>query len=130
MNKTRNVLNSLPNDKILDLSKFKAFADSQISLTQKLKFVLGRVENIAGERRKFWLPAFSPLPIIFSKAFFSRCVKRQDCVVKSCRIDSLRYILGVVSGNKMHEAGTKMILFPRNKDEVDEKLVKNLLKTS
>ena len=38
--------NSLPNDKILDLSKLKAFADDKIILTQKLKFGLRRVENI------------------------------------------------------------------------------------
>ena len=43
------LLNSLPNDKILDKSKFKAFADDKIILTQKLKFVLGRVESIVGK---------------------------------------------------------------------------------
>ena len=30
-------INSLPNDEILDSSKFKAFADDKINLTQKLK---------------------------------------------------------------------------------------------
>ena len=40
-------LNSLPNDKILDWSKMKAFADNKKkNVTEKLKFVLGRVENI------------------------------------------------------------------------------------
>ena len=43
------VINSLPNGKILDLTKFKAFADDKLILTQKLKFVLGRVENIMGK---------------------------------------------------------------------------------
>ena len=38
--------NSLPNDKILDWSKFKAFADDKINVTEKLNFVLGRVESI------------------------------------------------------------------------------------
>ena len=42
-------LYSLPNDKILDLTKFKAFADDKISLTQKLKFMWERVENIVGK---------------------------------------------------------------------------------
>ena len=41
-----NPLNSLPNDKILNQSKLKGFADNKINVTQKLKFVLGRVKNI------------------------------------------------------------------------------------
>ena len=40
---------SLTNDKISDLSKFKAFADDKIISTQKWKFVLGRVENMEGK---------------------------------------------------------------------------------
>ena len=40
-------VNSLPNDKILDYSKFKAFADKKVIVTQK--FGLGRVENITGK---------------------------------------------------------------------------------
>ena len=43
------VINSLPNNKILDWSKLKAFADNKINLTKKSKFVLGRVENIVGK---------------------------------------------------------------------------------
>ena len=41
--------NSLPFDKILDWSKFKAYADNKINVTEKLKFVLGSVENIVGK---------------------------------------------------------------------------------
>ena len=37
--------NPLPNDKFLDCSKLKAFADDKINVTEKLKFVLGTVEN-------------------------------------------------------------------------------------
>ena len=37
-------INPLPNDRMLDLSKFKAFADDKIILTQKFKIVLGRVD--------------------------------------------------------------------------------------
>ena len=40
---------SIPNDKILDLSDLKAFADKKINVTEKLKFVLGRVEDIVGK---------------------------------------------------------------------------------
>ena len=42
-------LNTLPNDKIKDWSKLKAFADDKINVTKKLKCVLGRVENIVGK---------------------------------------------------------------------------------
>ena len=42
----KKVFNSLPNEKILDWSKLKAFADDKINVTEKWKFVLGRVENI------------------------------------------------------------------------------------
>ena len=52
-------INSLPNDKILALSKLRAFAvalsklrafaDDKINVTQKLKFILGREENIVGK---------------------------------------------------------------------------------
>ena len=42
-------INSLPSDKIFDKSKLKGFVDDKIKVTQKLKFVLGRVENIVGE---------------------------------------------------------------------------------
>ena len=36
---------TLPNDKLLNWSKLKAFADKKRSVTHKLKFALGRVEN-------------------------------------------------------------------------------------
>ena len=41
--------NSLPNDKTLDWSELKAFADPKLNLTEKLKFILGKVENIVGK---------------------------------------------------------------------------------
>ena len=40
------MLISLPNDRFLDWSKLKAFTDNKINLAEKLKFVLGRVENV------------------------------------------------------------------------------------
>ena len=39
-------INPLPNNKILDLSKFKAFAEDNLNVNQKLKFALERVVNI------------------------------------------------------------------------------------
>ena len=73
--------NSLPNDNILDWSKVKAFADHNINVTKILKFVLGNGRKHSGKRRKCWLPAFSPFPTMFSKDFFFRVVKSQDCLV-------------------------------------------------
>ena len=43
------ILNSLQNEKTLDGPKFKAFADDKINVNQKLKFDMGRVENIVGK---------------------------------------------------------------------------------
>ena len=43
------ILNPVPDDKILDWSKLKSFANDEINVTEKLKFVLERVENIVGK---------------------------------------------------------------------------------
>ena len=58
-------LNSLPNVKILDQSKLKEFADDKRIVTQRFKFVLERVENIWGKRRKRCLPVFSSFLTMF-----------------------------------------------------------------
>ena len=58
--------NSLPNDKILDQSKLKAFADDNLNVYKKLKFALGRIENIVGKGEN----AFSPFRTMFSKGLF------------------------------------------------------------
>ena len=46
--------------------------------SEKLKFVLGRVENIVGKGEND-----GPFHTMFSKGFFFIVVKSQDCVVKS-----------------------------------------------
>ena len=71
------LINSLPNDKFLDWSKLKAFADDKINVIENLKFVLGWVENIVGKGEN------AGFPMMFSKDFFVRVVKSRDCVVKS-----------------------------------------------
>ena len=45
------LLNSLPNNKILDWSKLKAYADDKLNAIEKLKFVfgLGRKQGGKGE---------------------------------------------------------------------------------
>ena len=48
------MINSLPNNKILDWSKFKVSADKKINVTEKLIFCLGTVENVGkGESADF-----------------------------------------------------------------------------
>ena len=75
--------NSLLNNKISDLTKFKAFPDNKMILTEKLKFMLERVENIVGKGENAGYQHFLLFPQCFQKLIFSRGVKNRDCVVKS-----------------------------------------------
>ena len=54
-------------------------------MTEKLKFVSERTENISGkgENAGAGYQHFFPFPKMFSKASFLSVVKSQDCVVKS-----------------------------------------------
>ena len=64
------------------MTKFKACADDKIIVTQKLKFVLGRVENIVGKGENAGYQHFLLFPQYFLKLFsFSRGVKSRDYVV-------------------------------------------------
>ena len=69
-------INSLPNDKILDWSTLKAFGDKKwstlkafgdkkMNATEKLKFVLERVENIVGKGENAGYQHF----LLFSQCF-------------------------------------------------------------
>ena len=70
------MLNSLPNDKILDWSKWKAFADDKLNVTENLKFVLGRVENIAGKGEKMLVTSiFSFFHHVFKRLLIQGCQK-------------------------------------------------------
>ena len=74
---TRVDIKTLPNNKFLDWSKLKAFADDKISdLKNEIYFGNGR--KYFGKRRKCW----SPFSTILEKASFSRLLSG-DCVVKS-----------------------------------------------
>ena len=64
-------VNCLTNDKISDLSKFKAFADDKINVTQKFKFELGRVENIVGKEENAGISIFP-----FSHNVFKSCASK------------------------------------------------------
>ena len=77
-------LNPLPDNKILDQTKLKAFADYKLNVTKIIISVFDRVENIVGkgewEKEKLLVQVISPFPTMFSKDFFPRCVKRCHCV--------------------------------------------------
>ena len=71
----KNLISSLPNDKIVNWSKFKAFADYNINSNEQLKFDLERVENIVGNGENSGYQHFCLFPQCFQKASFSRSLK-------------------------------------------------------
>ena len=74
-------LNSLPNDKFLNWSKIKAFADDQSNVDEKIEISFGKGRKHCGKRMKCWLSAFYPFPTMVSNGFYFKVVC--DCVVKS-----------------------------------------------
>ena len=66
---------SLPSNIILDWSKLKAFAHDKINVTEKMKFSLGRVENIVGKGENAGYQHFLVFPQCFQKASFSGTLK-------------------------------------------------------
>ena len=71
----RDGLNSLPNDKFLDWSNLKAFPDDKLKVPEKLKFVLGKVENIVGKGENAGYQHFLLFPQCFLKVSFSRSLQ-------------------------------------------------------
>ena len=69
--------------KVLDWSKFKEFADDISNLSEKLKFVFGRVVNIVGKGENAGFRHFSLFPTMFSISSYLSIFKSQDCVMKS-----------------------------------------------
>ena len=72
---------SLPNNKILEGSKLKAFADENSNEAEKLKFVLGWLENMVGKGENAGFQHFLLFPLCFQKASFFGVVKSRNCVV-------------------------------------------------
>ena len=62
--------NSLPNDKIINRSRFKAFADDNLNMAKMTKFFFDRVENIAGKGENAGHQPFLPFPQCFQKVTF------------------------------------------------------------
>ena len=66
-------VNLLPNDKILDQSNLKDFAENKINVTYVTNFVLGRIENIVGKGENAGYQCF--LPQCFYMASLSGSLK-------------------------------------------------------
>ena len=75
------LFNPLLNDKFLDWSKLKAFADDKINSTDKQKFFLALVENIVRKGENAGYQHFLLIPQCFQKFSFFRVIKSRDCVV-------------------------------------------------
>ena len=63
--------NPLPNNKILDHSKLKAFADDKFKVIQMLKILLNNIENIVGKEENAGYQDFLLFPQCFQKAISS-----------------------------------------------------------
>ena len=59
--------NSLPNDKILDQSKSKAFADDKIQFVEMMIYILDMVENTVGKGENAGYQHFLLFPQCFPK---------------------------------------------------------------
>ena len=70
-------------DKYLDWSKFKEFADDNLSVAKMAKLVFNRVENIEGKGENAGYQHFLLFPQCFQKLSFFKVVKSRDCVVRS-----------------------------------------------
>ena len=73
--KTKFAFDHLPNDKILDWSKLKAFAEDNITVTKKFTFDIGRIENIVGKEENAGKQHFLLFPQFFQKSIFSESLK-------------------------------------------------------
>ena len=69
------MLNPLPNDKILDQSKLKAFANKKINVTQKLNFVSDKAEIIVGKGENDGYQHFLLFPLCFQKHYLLGSLK-------------------------------------------------------
>ena len=65
-------INTLPNDKILDLAKLKELADDKINEIQKKFFWLGKIQNIVEKGENAGYQHFLLFPQSFQKLSFSR----------------------------------------------------------
>ena len=67
---SRVLINYVPNAKTFDWSKLKAFADDRLNVTQNVKVVFHRIENIVGKEENAGYQHFLLFPR-FQRAFSS-----------------------------------------------------------
>ena len=72
------LFNSVLNNNIVDCSKLKAHADNKITVSEKLKFVLGREENIVEKGENAGHQHFLLFPQCFQKASCTGSLKGID----------------------------------------------------
>ena len=66
---------SLPNDKILNCTKLKAFAEDKLDVAKIMFFVNDTVENIVGKGENAGYQHFLLFPQCFQKVSFSGTIK-------------------------------------------------------
>ena len=69
------LINCLPNNKVLDWFKLNAHADNKKNVTQKMKFISERVENIWEKGENAGYQHFLLFPKCFQKPSFSGSLK-------------------------------------------------------
>ena len=75
-------LNSLPNDAILGMSKFKASSDDKFGVAEIMGFVFERLANIVGKGENAGNQHFLFF-LQWYQDFLPWVVESRDCVVKS-----------------------------------------------
>ena len=84
------VLNPLPDDKILDWSKLKAFADDNLKAAKMMISLYDRVENIVGKKENAGSQHFLLFPQCFQKASFPE-VSKHVIVWEWIKLSALKY---------------------------------------
>ena len=72
---SQTTISPLQDDNILGLPKLKAFADDKLNITENIKVVFYRIENIAGKEENAGYQHFLLFPQCFQKAFSSSASK-------------------------------------------------------
>ena len=75
-------MNSFPNNKILDSSKLKDFADDNFKFDENGILFFQMVRKHCGKKRNSSLRAISPFPTVISEDLYSRHVKTRACLGK------------------------------------------------
>ena len=76
------MLNPFPDDKVLEMFKFKASADEKFNVAKLAEIVSGRVESNVEIVENAGYQHFLLFPHCFQKASFPRVVKTRDCLIK------------------------------------------------